>query len=78
MVPRVLAKGVQQGGGPAGTATKRLEQVREPRFQVFSKLGCVPELRNGLQFVERGSECIRETPDCPPPLELLVLWLVVR
>ena len=77
MVPRVLAKRVQQGGGPAGTATKPLERLREPRFQEFSKLGCGPELRNGVQLPKRRRECIRQALD-RSRLELLLLRLEVE
>ena len=77
MVPRVLAKRVQQGSGPAGTATKPLERLREPRFQEFPKLGCGPELRNGLQILERRSERVGQTPD-GAWAEFLILRLEVE
>jgi len=77
MVPRVLAKRVQQGGGPAGTATKPLERLREPRFQEFAQLGRRLELRNRFQFLERRCERIRETPDCSR-FEIFVLWLEIK
>src|ERR1700757_3972059 len=50
MVAGVLAKRVQQAGGPAGTATRPLERLREPRFQEFSKLGCDPTLVSECDF----------------------------
>jgi len=68
---------VQQGGGPAGTATKPLERLREPRFQEFSKLGCGPKLRNGLQILDRRSKCVGQAPDRPRP-EFLILRLEVE
>src|ERR1700688_2111491 len=36
-----------------------------PSFQELAQLGCRLELRNGIEFLECGSERIRNTPDRP-------------
>ena len=52
-----------------------LERLGEPGFQELAQLGCRLELWNGIEFLECGSERIRNTPDRPRP-EFLVLRLV--
>src|SRR5208283_3860851 len=54
-----------------------LERLREAGFQEFAQLGCRPELRDGVQFLECRRERVGETPDGSRP-EFLVLWLEVK
>jgi hypothetical protein len=54
-----------------------LESLREPSLQELPQLRRRLELRNGLQYLERGCERIRQTPDSPRP-KFLVLWLEVQ
>jgi hypothetical protein len=49
----------------------------EPGFEEFAQLGCRPELRNRIQFLEGRSERVGETPDCSR-FELLILGLEVE
>jgi hypothetical protein len=49
----------------------------EPGFEEFAQLGCRPELRNRIQFLEGRSERVGETPDCSR-FELLILALEVE
>ena len=55
----------------------KLERLGESVLHEFTKLGCRPELRNGIQFFECRSERIGKTPDGSRP-EFLVLWLEVE
>lgn len=44
---------------------RELERLREPCFQEFAHLGRSLELRDWLQFLERGGEGVGETPNRP-------------
>ena len=59
---------------PCGRAHRRrvLERLGEPGFQELAQLGCRLELRNGIEFLECGSERIRTTRYRPRP-EFLVI-----
>ena len=59
---------------PWGRAHRRrvLERLGEPGFQELAQLGCRLELRNGIEFLECGSERIRTTRYRPRP-EFLVI-----
>jgi len=63
-------------GGPAVPPIP-LEQLGESGFREFSQLGCSLELWDGLQFLERGSQRVGETPDRSRP-EVLVFRLEVE
>ena len=54
-----------------------LERAWELGFQEFTQLGCRLELWDWVQFLERRSECVRETPDGSPP-EFLILRFEVQ
>ena len=54
-----------------------LERLREAGLKKLSELRCCPELRGGVQFLERRCEGIRQAPD-RPRLELLILRLEIR
>src|SRR5437660_8927570 len=69
-------KGATRSGGPAGTTTW-LEGLREAGLKKLSELRCCPELRDGVHFLERRCEGIRQAPD-RPRLELLILRLEVQ
>src|SRR6266567_5043111 len=75
--PRSSARCSLIKGGGRREPPYRLERLREPRFQEFAQLGCSLELWNGVQFLERGSERIRETPNRTRP-KFLVLRLEVE
>ena len=49
----------------------------ETVLQELSQLCRRPELRDGIQFLERRRERVRKTPDGPRP-EFLILWLEVQ
>src|SRR6266536_770158 len=57
--------------------TRRLERLREPRFQELSQFCRGLELRNRLQFFECRGERVGETPD-RPGAEFLVLGLEIE
>jgi hypothetical protein len=53
-----------------------LERLREAGLKKFSELRCCPELRDGIQFLERRYEGIRQAHR--PRLELLILRLEIQ
>jgi hypothetical protein len=63
--------------GPAGTAKRSSERLRESGLQEFAQLRSGPELWDGFEFLECGGEHVRETPDCAR-CKLLVLGLEVK
>jgi len=65
-----------EGRWPAGPPLQ-LERLLEPRLKEFPRLSSHLELRDGIQFLECRSECVREAPDRPRP-EFLVSGLEVQ
>lgn len=53
------------------TPPRRLERLGEPGLKEFTQLGGRLELWDGVKFLERRRECVRQTPD-RPRTELLV------
>ena len=53
------------------------KSLREPAVEKFSKFGCRPELRNGIQVLERRGERVREASD-GSRFELLILRFEVK